>query len=137
MVYSMVIPQVTYGITKNREPRPNDSDENSILLGNDSDGWVCQEEDVVTRFDLLNAKEKQEASEALDDAGTIHEWELDMLERDNSQKEDVQEGSPNEEEEFKTVEVVIGTFTVERLNASARQCSVPVCGKKHLLLVHI
>ena len=82
---------------------------------------MCQEEDVVTRFDLLNAKEKQEASEALDDAGTIHEWELDMLERDNSQKEDVQEGSPNEEEEFKTVEVVIGTFKVERLKAITRQ----------------
>ncbi len=63
--------------------------------------------------------------------------EFDILKRDNPQKEDVQVGSPSKEEEFKTVEVVIRTFTVERLKAIARQCSVALGRKKPLLFGHI
>ena len=108
------------------------------MSGDNSDGWMRQEEEVVARFALLNAKEDEEAREAVDNAEEIHEYELEGLQRDNPEKEeDVQEGSPDEVEDFETVEVVISTFTVEKLKTIARQCSVAVGGKKPLLFGRI
>ncbi len=73
----------------------------------------------------------------VDDAVDMQEWELDMLKRDDPQKDDVQEGSPNKEEGFKTVEALVGTFKVDRLKAIARQFALPISGNKPVIFERI
>ena len=108
------------------------SDGNSVASGDDSKGWMQEEERMMTTISAQNAAEQREADELEDLVDEIQEWELAAEEPDGIK------GSADTSVQFEYESVnVTMKWTSNKLKDVARALKLPVSGKKGPIFIRI
>ena len=97
------------------------SKENSLLLGDNSDKWLIEEDQMAAMVTQKNTKENELACALKDPVEEVYEWEaiLDAHNIDNDK------GTGVVTVEYKTIEVRL-EFKVDELKAICRNLKLPV-----------